>query len=309
MCLKSRLDFKGENKSIVIGRSKKNFVVGIGVGIVGCLFVALYGCVKPPIKEIADAEVALAAARSIGAENYLKEAYKDVEKKLDEARLMAEEQKYKPARILALESANEARQIKSQAERVKEKARKDAEKALATTHKAICELEEKRAINYDIEEYMAILNLFREVQKEYDEERYLQVIEKAGSITQRCNALQKKAREIEAQKKGELLRLEKAKQLKKAEGLVEEKKKKVEIKEHVVQFGECLWKICQEAQVYNNPLIWPIVYKANRSQIRDPDLIYPGQRIIIPRQLAQDQIEEVSLEAKSRGSWSLYDNR
>jgi len=297
----------------VIGWPKKSLnLVGIGVGIVWCLFVSLfglYGCVKPPIKEIADAEVALAAARSSGAEKYLMEEYKDVEKKLGEARLRAEEQKYKIARVLALESADEAWQVKSQAERVKEKARKDAEKALAITHKAICELEEKRAIKYDIKEYMVILNLFREVQKEYDEERYLQVIEKAGSITQRCNALQKKAREIEAQQKSEDVRFEKRKQLKKTEGLVEEKKKKLEIKEHVVQFGECLWKICQEAQVYNNPLIWPIIYKANRSQIRDPDLIYPGQRFIIPRELEEDQIEGASLEAKSRGSWSLYDNK
>lgn len=293
---------------IVIEQFKMSFVVGIGVGI-WCLFVGLYGCVKQPMKEIANAEVALAAARSSGAEKYLMEEYKDVEKKLGEARLMAEEQKYKIARVLALESADEARQVKSQAERVKEEARKDAEKALAITHKAICELEEKRAINYDIEEYMAILDLFREVQKEYDEERYLQVIEKAGSITQRCNALQKKVREIEAQKKVEYLRFEKRKHLKKTEGLVEEKKKKPEMKEHVVQFGDCLWKICQEAQVYNNPLIWPIVYKANRSQIRDPDLIYPGQRFIIPRELAEDQMEGASLEAKSRGSWSLYDNK
>lgn len=285
---------------------------GVGLGMVWCLFVGLfglYGCVKPPIKEIADAEVALAAARSSGAEKYLMEEYKDVEKKLGEARLMAEEQKYKIARGLALESADEAWRVKSQAERVKGKARKDAEKALAITHKAICELEEKRAIKYDIEEYMAILNLFREVQKEYDEERYLQVIEKAESITQRCNALQKKVREIDAQQKSEDLRFEKRKQLKKTEGLVEEKKKKLEIIEHVVQFGECLWKICQEAQVYNNPLIWPIVYKANRSQIRDPDLIYPGQRFIIPRELPEDQIDGASLDAKSRGAWSLYDNK
>ncbi len=294
----------------MIGWSKKSLnLVGIGVGVVCCFFVGLYGCVKPPIKEIADAEVALAAARSSGAERYLMEEYKDVEKKLGKARLMAEEQKYKIARGLALESANEAWRVKSQAERVKGKARKDAEKALAVTHKAICELEEKRAIKYDIEEYMAILNLFREVQKEYNEERYLQVIEKAGSITQRCNALQKKAREIDAQQKSEDLRFEKRKQLKKTEGLVEEKKKKLEIIEHVVQFGECLWKICQEAQVYNNPLIWPIVYKANRSQIRDPDLIYPGQRFIIPRELPEDQIDGASLDAKSRGAWSLYDNK
>jgi hypothetical protein len=44
---------------------------------------------------------------------------------------------------------------------------------------------------------------------------------------------------------------------------------------------DCLWRIAQA--VYKNPRLWPLIYKANKHQIKDPDLIFPGQRFIIPQ--------------------------
>ncbi|WP_029896565.1 LysM peptidoglycan-binding domain-containing protein [Desulfohalovibrio reitneri] len=52
---------------------------------------------------------------------------------------------------------------------------------------------------------------------------------------------------------------------------------------HTVVKGDCLWNISEEAQVYNDPFMWPLIYKANRGKINDPDLIYPGQVFSIPR--------------------------
>jgi nucleoid-associated protein YgaU len=52
---------------------------------------------------------------------------------------------------------------------------------------------------------------------------------------------------------------------------------------HVVKKGECLWYIAGYEQIYGNPLKWPLIYKANKDKIKDPDLIYPGQVLVIPR--------------------------
>ncbi|HDL64209.1 MAG TPA: LysM peptidoglycan-binding domain-containing protein [Proteobacteria bacterium] len=52
---------------------------------------------------------------------------------------------------------------------------------------------------------------------------------------------------------------------------------------HRVVKGECLWFIAGYDDVYANPLQWPLIYKANRERIKNPDLIYPGQVFIIPR--------------------------
>ena len=52
---------------------------------------------------------------------------------------------------------------------------------------------------------------------------------------------------------------------------------------HTVVKGECLWFIAGYDHIYGNPLQWPLIYKANQHKIKNPDLIYPGQTFIIPR--------------------------
>ncbi len=47
--------------------------------------------------------------------------------------------------------------------------------------------------------------------------------------------------------------------------------------------GDNLWKIAGFTWIYNNPRMWTRIYEANRDKIRDPDLIYPGQVLEIPR--------------------------
>ena len=54
---------------------------------------------------------------------------------------------------------------------------------------------------------------------------------------------------------------------------------------HVVVRDECLWWISGYEHIYNDPLRWGIIYRANRDQIKDPDLIYPDQVFKIPRGL------------------------
>ena len=49
---------------------------------------------------------------------------------------------------------------------------------------------------------------------------------------------------------------------------------------HVVQPGETLWQIA--AALSGNPHRWPELYRANRDQIKDPSLLYPGQRLATP---------------------------
>jgi len=47
--------------------------------------------------------------------------------------------------------------------------------------------------------------------------------------------------------------------------------------------GDCLWRIAGKDKVYDDPFQWTRLYSANREQIKDPDLIYPDQRLTVPR--------------------------
>lgn len=55
----------------------------------------------------------------------------------------------------------------------------------------------------------------------------------------------------------------------------------IEINYTVVK-GDCLWNIAKKKEHYDNPFAWPIIYKANRDKIKNPDLIYPKQVFRIP---------------------------
>jgi nucleoid-associated protein YgaU len=48
----------------------------------------------------------------------------------------------------------------------------------------------------------------------------------------------------------------------------------------VVQPGNSLWRIAR--RTYGEGLRYTVIYQANQSQIKDPDLIYPGQVFEIP---------------------------
>jgi nucleoid-associated protein YgaU len=45
---------------------------------------------------------------------------------------------------------------------------------------------------------------------------------------------------------------------------------------------DCLWNISKKKDIYNDAWKWPKIWQGNRDKIKDPDLIYPGQKLKIP---------------------------
>lgn len=52
---------------------------------------------------------------------------------------------------------------------------------------------------------------------------------------------------------------------------------------YTVVKGDHLWGIAKKPQHYGNGFAWPVIYKANRDKIKNPDLIYPNQSFTIPK--------------------------
>ncbi|HAJ25754.1 MAG TPA: peptidoglycan-binding protein [Syntrophus sp. (in: bacteria)] len=52
---------------------------------------------------------------------------------------------------------------------------------------------------------------------------------------------------------------------------------------YVVKKGDSLWFIAKYKDIYGDDYLWPIIYNANKAQIKNPNRIYPGQKLIIPR--------------------------
>ena len=53
--------------------------------------------------------------------------------------------------------------------------------------------------------------------------------------------------------------------------------------------GDNLWNISKKDQIYADPYMWPRIYRKNKEQIKDPDLIYPKQVLAVPFGVAENQ--------------------
>lgn len=131
------------------------------------------------------------------------------------------------------------------------------------------------------------------LQKKLDEEKARLRAEKLlREETARLEAEQKRHHEMEEQKR---LAEEKLRE--------EEKKRKEREKEktererplppyYTVKRGETLPQIAARPEIYNDQTLWPLIYRANRDQIRDPRFISPGQVLRIPRNASREDIAE-----------------
>lgn len=60
---------------------------------------------------------------------------------------------------------------------------------------------------------------------------------------------------------------------------------------------DCLWNIAGKQEIYNDPHLWPKIWQANTDQIRNPDIIHPGQVLTLPNN-APKNAEELKAERK-----------
>jgi nucleoid-associated protein YgaU len=66
---------------------------------------------------------------------------------------------------------------------------------------------------------------------------------------------------------------------------------------YTVVKGDHLWGIAKKKEHYGNGFAWPVIYKANRDQIKDPDLIYPKQVFKVPKLTEEEKAKYEKLRA------------
>ena len=66
---------------------------------------------------------------------------------------------------------------------------------------------------------------------------------------------------------------------------------------YIVVKGDTLWDISGMKLAYHDNFQWPLLFKANRDQIRDPDLIYPKQEFCIRQDFTEQDIKKARKDA------------
>jgi nucleoid-associated protein YgaU len=272
------------------------------------LVVAIFGfvgcCRKPPV-EVSQAEQALEKAKNEQADVYVPEDYEAAEKKVVRSVAMGDVRKCKQAKEEALAAITLASDVEKSAVEAKNKAKADAEAAIAKAKEAIAKAEKAKAFELlpavmkQTKDHLGMAEKYAADPAGYNKAKH--VAEVAALIADKAV--------IDAEAVVKLMETEKAKAAEEAK--VEAKKEFEEaLKAHplnwVVSKGECLWKISEYEKIYSDPFQWPVIYKANKFQLKDPDLIFPGQSLVIPRNVPQDQIDEAIRFAKRR-PWPVPD--
>lgn len=65
-----------------------------------------------------------------------------------------------------------------------------------------------------------------------------------------------------------------------------------------VHKGDSLWRISGKDSVYGDSFKWPLLFKANRPNIDDPDLIYPRQALKVSKRFTQEEETDAVEKAK-----------
>ena len=66
-----------------------------------------------------------------------------------------------------------------------------------------------------------------------------------------------------------------------------------------VEANQTLWMIAARKDIYDDPLLWPLLYQGNRDQIKDPRQIFPGQILNVPREVSAGEREEAREKARN----------
>jgi LysM repeat protein len=71
----------------------------------------------------------------------------------------------------------------------------------------------------------------------------------------------------------------------------------VPMTKYIVVKGDTLWDISMKEVAYQDNFQWPLIFKANRDQIKDPDLIYPKQEFWLKHDFSQQEIDKSRKDA------------
>ncbi|ADD68204.1 hypothetical protein Dacet_1434 [Denitrovibrio acetiphilus DSM 12809] len=262
------------------------------------------GCSKPPVQEMDNAKAAMKAAQESGAEKCATEEY----------------ERAKAAVAAAEAKMAEAEQSGDKGALYKE-AKDELLKAIADFEKAKEIASERSKINDQAQAELDTLKKQLEVDANADGAKYSETYQaaeaklaKAQALIDNCEggkalAILEQVKVDNAAIQREIIEGKAA--AKKAEAERQAKLRaqmmKAQTENYKVIKGDNLWNISKDK--YMNPFMWPLIYWSNKEQIKDPDLIFPGQIFKIRKHFEDDEKAKADNFAKTRGPWSLFDGK
>jgi nucleoid-associated protein YgaU len=282
----------------------KKIRVSVTIFVTLLVLVSFAGCAKPPTEEIANAREAVQQAADAGAPQYAPDQYMSAEEALNEANQLMEQKQYKQAREKALEALKLARDAHNGAVNGQNAENRSAKEMYDLALSAVNSANEAKADTYASQQMADARNTLQAAKQSYEAGDYKTAKQLAEAALAKAQAAEAAAKQEEVTRQTGVI--QQASQL--SDGGAAPRPYPTE---HVVIRGESLWWIAEYKQIYDDPFKWPLIFRANREKIKDPDLIFPDQVFAITREpeLTDEMIKEAIKFAKNRGAWSLHDGK
>jgi len=94
--------------------------------------------------------------------------------------------------------------------------------------------------------------------------------------------LEKKETEQKIKETGQLYNEKNSTETKKTIYKLTKKSSAISFYKYTVSKGDCLWNISKKKEYFGKGSMWYKIWRKNQSKIKNFDIIYPGQKLIIP---------------------------
>lgn len=260
--------------------------------VMAVMLLLVTGCSKKTPQQVIDVNAAMARAKDNGAAVYAPGETKALQGEVDQMNGLVDEKKMKKAKKAAEPLLPKVEDLDSKTLEARAKAKADAEAAIKEATAAVAGAREAEAATYNAAGLKQAEGKLAEAKASMNDPlKYLEAKKLAEDATRQANnareaALAEKRRIEEERRRAE----EERRRLEEEARRAEEERMKMFPPTYVVKKGDYLWRISGMDRIYKNPIYWPIIHDANSGKIADPDLIYPGQELTIPRDLSEQQM-------------------
>jgi nucleoid-associated protein YgaU len=288
------------------GKMRANrFSLLLPVFLVSVLLALTAGCARTMPQEVTDVNRGLGQAKDACAGVYAADDLRTVQGDVDSMNQLADDGKLRKARKAAEPLLPRVGDLEAAAERARSEAKAEAEAAMAEANKAMAKAEDAEAPTLVASAFGEADAKRLEAERLFDDPcKYAEAAAAAKDAARlAANAAQAAVAERKRLDEEERRRAEEEARRKaeeEARRLAEERLKKYP-PIYTVEKGDFLWRIAGMESIYGNSVYWPVVYDANGDLISDPDLIFPGQELSIPRDMSDEEMDE-----KLRMLWRKY---
>jgi len=262
-------------------------VVGLALGL-------SVGCAKKFPQEVTDVNQALGQAKDACATVYAKGDLQSVQGGVDSMNALADDKKYKKAKKEAKPLLPQVQALGSESDNGKAASKQKSDAAIAAAGNVLNTAKSAGADQYAGAKFKAASAKLQEARQMNNDPCKYPGAEAAAKQAPTLAADAEKAA-IAEKKRLEEARLAEERRLREEQERLRREEEELLRRfppVYTVEGGDSLWKITGMQQIYGHPKYWPIVHDANSGQIADPDLIFPGQELTIPRDITVVEMDE-----------------